>query len=53
MLEHINVDEPDLTTFEVWLASDPKEEDVRRWLMAIEAYYARIDELSRILRGEP
>ena len=40
MLEII-VTEPDLTTFEIWLASNPDERDVRRWLMAIEAYYAR------------
>lgn len=34
MLE-IVVIEPDLISFDLWLASNPNEESVRRWLMAI------------------
>jgi hypothetical protein len=41
MLDQIVVTEPDLLAFELWLASNPDEEAVRRWLMAVEAYYAR------------
>lgn len=35
------VKEPDLLSFEIWLASNPNEDKVERWLRAVEAFYMR------------
>lgn len=41
MPEMVMVDEPDLLNLEIWLASNPPEDKVDRWLMAIIAYFMR------------
>lgn len=41
IVERVLVKEPDLTTFELWLASNPPYADVARWLAAIEGYMTR------------
>lgn len=47
MPETIVVMEPDLISFDCWLASNPDEEEVRRWLRSIEAYFNRKDQVKR------